>query len=706
MDTRAAPSTVKNGAIGTEPAEISEKLAEVVQEIQLLFERVPFGSHSVDADGTFQAINSLELAWLGYSRDEIVGKRKLIEFLTPASQTKFQAHCLDAGLNGVVTELELDLVRRDGTCMPISLNSIGRTHADNLQLHRRALIFDMTAHRQQSVERLVAATAFEGLSGKCITDSDQVILKVNGAFTAVTGYSAEEAIGKTPRLLSSGRHDQAFFQAMWTTVEEHGSWHGEVWNRRKNGEIYLQWLSIARVLDPAGATTHYVGSFFDITATKNAQDQISHMAYHDALTQLPNRRLLQDRLTQSLATAKRSGLHGAILFIDLDNFKTINDTRGHEAGDLLLMEAARRLRTTAREGDTVARLGGDEFVILLEGLDLDLVESAAKARHFGEKVLDILARPYPFNGFEFDCTASIGIDLYANAETASDLIQHADMAMYQAKKAGRNALQFFDRNIQTAMTSRVGMETDLRHALAQDQFTLYFQPQVNQQLQVVSAEALLRWNHAERGLVSPADFIPLAEETSLILPIGQWVLATACAQLKAWETDARTCRLQLAVNVSARQFNHADFVAQVSQAITESGINPTLIKLEITESMVLDVENTIAKMDALRAIGVHFSMDDFGTGYSSLSSLTKLPLKQLKIDQSFVHNIGIKSTDAIIVQTIIAMAKTLGMEVIAEGVETEAQHAFLERHGCQFFQGYLFSRPVPIEAFEALLPPA
>jgi len=567
-----------------------------------------------------------------------------------------------------------------------------------------ALVRDITERKQMEELLRISAIAFESQSGMIVTAPNSVILRVNQAFTKLTGYSAQEVLGQTPHLLTSGRHDKAFFQAMWGTLKKTGHWQGEIWNRRRNGMIVAEWLTISAVTASDGSVTHYVGTYSDITENKDAVAEIHRLAYYDPLTHLPNRRLLQDRLDQELAAATRNGLYGAILFLDLDNFKTLNDTRGHDAGDQLLVEVARRLRAVVREGDIVGRLGGDEFVVLLEDLSAEAEVAAMLTKRVGEKVLDALARPYSFDGYEHHCTASIGIRLYRERETIEELLRHADLAMYQAKKAGRNTLCFFDPAMQAMVTARANLEKDLRRALEQNQFKLYFQSQVYRNGQIVGAEVLLRWQHPERGLVSPLEFIPLAEQTNLILPIGQWVLETACAQLKVWEGSSQARHLQLAVNVSARQFRHPDFVAQIQQALSSNAINSELLKLELTESLVLDnINDTIVKMHALRETGVRFSLDDFGTGYSSFSYLTQLPLDQLKIDRSFVRNIGEKSTDAIIVQTIIGMAYNLGLEVIAEGVETEAQRAFLEQHGCSACQGYLFSKPVPIEAFEQLV---
>lgn len=677
MRSQSIPPIAVDELADIEAVDVFDRLSEIEREIQLLFERVPFGSHTLDESGTYQTINSLELAWLGYTRDEVVGKRKLHDFLTPPSQKILGDFLSAAGASPVFAGLELDLVRRDGSSMPVGLSSVARTAEDDLVLHHRVLMVDLSSIHQSRSEKLVSASAFESMSAMFVTDSEQNILQVNRAFSALTGYSAQEAVGKRPHILSSGRHDAAFYQAMWAALRASGSWQGEIWNRRKNGELYLESLRITAVVDAAGTVLHYVGSFLDITASKKAQDRIVHMTRHDELTQLPNRRLLQDRLDDALVSAQRSGLHGAILYVDLDNFKMINDTRGHETGDLLLVEAAKRLCSVVREGDTVARVGGDEFVVLLEALDSRLFDAAAKARQYGEKILETIAQEFLLEGYEYRCSASIGIDMFANAQSSSDLMQRADLALHESKKSGRGALRFFDPDMRVAVNSRVTMEADLRQALARHELALHFQPQLDSQLHLVGAEALLRWKHAERGMVSPAEFIPLAEETSLILPIGRWVLEAACAQLQQWSRSPKTERLQLAVNVSPRQFYQADFVATLTEVLAQSGINPSLIKLEVTEGMVLYVQDTIIKMNALRDLGVNFSMDDFGTGYSSLSILTKLPLKQLKIDQSFVQNIGIHASDDTIVKTIISMAENLGIEVIAEGVETELQRQFL-----------------------------
>ncbi|MEO8407857.1 MAG: EAL domain-containing protein, partial [Oxalobacteraceae bacterium] len=436
---------------------------------------------------------------------------------------------------------------------------------------------------------------------------------------------------------------------------------------------------------------------------------IEYLAFYDPLTRLPNRRLLLDRLQQALASSARSHRTGALLFIDLDNFKMLNDTLGHDKGDLLLRQVAQRLAGCVREGDSVARLGGDEFVLVLEDLSGNANEAATQAEAVGEKILAALHHPYHLAGHEYHNTASIGVALFVDHQSSVDaLMKYADLAMYEAKKAGRNTLRFFDPHMQAAITARADLEQDLREALQQRQFLLYYQPQVDAAGRITGTEALLRWQHPQRGIVSPTVFVPLAEETGLIVPLGLWVLETACHQLVAWATKPETAHLGVAVNVSAMQFRRPDFVEQVRQVLDRSGANPRKLKLELTESLLLDnVEEVIARMTVLKAWGIGFSLDDFGTGYSSLSYLKRLPLDQLKIDQSFVRDLLTDPNDAAIARTIVALAQSLGLSVMAEGVETKEQRDCLALQGCHAYQGYLFGSPVPVADFERLLlPPA
>jgi len=559
--------------------------------------------------------------------------------------------------------------------------------------------------RESSRQLNLAASVFAHASD-CfmITDSQGVILDVNPSFIRTTGYSREEVLGKSPRLLKSGRMDQDFYTQMWESIRETGQWEGEIWNRRKNDEVYPEWLSINAVRREDGTISHYIGSFVDITQRKQGEAEIHNLAFYDPLTQLPNRRLLIDRLHHALASNNRSHSHAALLFIDLDYFKTLNDTRGHDVGDLQLIEVAHRLQSCVREVDTVARLGGDEFVVMLEDLDADMDQAAAQAMLTGEKIQHALKQPYQLRDFEHHSSCSIGISLFDSGISVDDLLKRADTAMYQAKSAGRNTLRFFDPAMQATLEIRAALESDLHQALAQNQFLLYYQAQVNGNGNVTGAEALLRWNHPRRGLVAPNEFIPLAEQSDLIVSIGKWVMETACTQLKQWQASPLTRKLKLSVNVSPRQFRDKDFIRNVKVLIDQSGIDPSCLKLEITESMLLDkVDQVIDAMRQLKLLGVGFSMDDFGTGFSSLQYLKQLPLDELKIDQSFVRDVAVNANDKAIVRTIIAMAQSMGMEIIAEGVETDMQRQFLAFMGCLNYQGYLFSKPVPYDQFDELL---
>ena len=564
---------------------------------------------------------------------------------------------------------------------------------------------DITKQHFADEQLRIAAATFETHEAILITDAQSNIIRVNQAFQDITGYSSEEVLGKNPRILSSGRQDKEFYAAMWQQLLNTGSWTGEIWDRRKSGQIYPKWLTISAVKNEQGQTTQYVAIFSDITARKQAEDEIRNLAFYDALTMLPNRRLLLDRFRLALSVSARSHHFGAVLFLDMDKFKTLNDTLGHDYGDLLLIEVAQRIQSCVREADTVARLGGDEFVVLLEEVDANAAEASQKVSLIAEKIRTALTAPYRLKQHEHHSSPSIGVCLYrGNAESVDTLLKHADLAMYQAKESGRNAVRFFDPAMQQAVETHAALEADLRRAVPDKQLCLYYQIQLDNDHRPLGAEALVRWIHPKRGMVSPAQFIPIAEESSLIFDVGHWVLDTACRQLALWSQREQTRDLVLAVNVSAQQFRKSDFVKNVAAIIHTHQADPAHLKLELTESVILtDVADIVAKMHVLKALGIKLSLDDFGTGYSSLSYLKQLPLDQLKIDQSFVRDIATDQNDAVMVRTIIGMAQNFSLNVIAEGVETGAQLEFLKRNGCMAYQGYLFGKPVPVEEFESLL---
>lgn len=554
-------------------------------------------------------------------------------------------------------------------------------------------------------ELRIAATAFEAHEGMMITDANKVILRVNRAFSEVSGYSAEEVIGKTPQFFRSQCHGPAFYEELWREVKQKGYWRGEMVTCRKNGELYPVWYTMTAVRNNDGDITNYVTTSTDITRQKKAEKKIGELVFYDPLTQLGNRRLLMDRLQDALVAIHRNGSRGALFFIDLDNFKTLNDTAGHEVGDLLLQQVAKRLGSCIRDEDTVARLGGDEFVVLLTGLSEQSAQTLHRTKQVGEHILETLNTPYELAGQVYLSSPSIGVAMFGQENrTVQELLRHADLAMYQAKAAGRNGLRFFDPAMQIAIKVRADLEAALRTALQRREFVLHYQPQINAQGKLVGAEALVRWQNPQRGILPPGDFISVAEETGLVVPLGLQVLEIACAQLVAWSNSCNLCDFVLSVNVSARQFHQSDFVAQVLATLRRTGADPKKLKLELTESLLLDnVEETITKMTELRVQGVSFALDDFGIGYSSLSYLKRLPLDQLKIDQSFVRMVLVDANDAAIAKMIVALGQTLGLTVIAEGVETQAQRDFLLESGCVTYQGYLFGRPMPADQLEVFL---
>ncbi|MDT8281831.1 MAG: EAL domain-containing protein [Gammaproteobacteria bacterium] len=562
-------------------------------------------------------------------------------------------------------------------------------------------------HLNEEKLRFFACIIESAAEAFMITDIDGTIVSVNQAFTTITGYSKKEAVGQTPAMLNSGFQDEDFYRKMWAGIRGEGFWEGEIWDRRKDGKVYPKWLRITTVQNTDDEITHYVGNFSDISDKKYAEEQIHRLAFFDPLTSLPNRRLLMDRFDHALLASNRSNRYGALLLLDLDHFKILNDTLGHVIGDQLLIEVGQRLISSVREVDTVSRLGGDEFVVLIEELGCDESMVATGVEKVAEKIRGQFTHPFLLDGETsiYQTTVSIGITLFMGQSTpVSTLLKQADMALYQAKDAGRDAIRFFNPGMQADIESRTALEKAMRYGLAQNEFSLFYQPVVDFNGKCTGAEALLRWTSREYGPVSPVNFIPLAETTGLIIPIGDWVLKTACAQLKAWQDNPATSHFILAVNISANQFRQSNFEAWVKQVLLDSGANPEYLTIELTESAVLyDVEEAVARMTSIKEMGVNFSLDDFGTGYSSLSYLKKLPVDTVKIDRSFVMDVPGDKNDVAIVLAILSMSEALDLSVVAEGVETDQQYAYLRQYGCPFFQGYLFGRPMPAEEFMAYI---
>ncbi|MBI1907429.1 MAG: EAL domain-containing protein [Rhodocyclales bacterium] len=556
--------------------------------------------------------------------------------------------------------------------------------------------------RVRAEERLrQAATVFEHTrEGVVITDAQCNIIAVNAAFSEITGYGEAEVIGRNPGMLKSGRHGKQFYQQMWASINQSGYWRGEIWNRRKNGEIYPEWQTVSVVRDDTGTITNYVAVLSDISSIRESEATLEHLAHHDSLTGLPNRLLFTARVEHALKRAQRDGQSVALLFVDLDHFKNINDSLGHPVGDLLLMQAAERLLGVVRDGDTVARLGGDEFTLLLEGL-----RDERGATHIAAKIVEAFNDPFIVDGHVLHVGVSIGISVSpADGEDFPILLRNADAAMYHAKARGRNGYQFYTAELTASAQERMSLENSLRQALRLDQFEVYYQPQLDLASgQVIGAEALLRWNHPEMGLVGPDRFIPVAEDTGLIIPIGAWILQSACRQLRQWQRDGLPLK-RVSVNLSGQQLRRGDLVATVRQALAESGLAAQSLELEITEGFIMQqAEKAIEVLDQLRALGVTLSIDDFGTGYSSLAYLKRLPIDTLKIDKSFVRDIPHDVNDEAIARAVIALATSLQLGVIAEGIETAEQRTFLLNQGCRQGQGYLFSPPVPAARFVSYL---
>ncbi len=561
-------------------------------------------------------------------------------------------------------------------------------------LHERDRALTSSERGRYLAEKIIEVS----LEGIVVTDADANILSVNPAFSRVTGYAPEEVIGRNPCLLASGRHDTEFYAQMWGSLRESGTWQGEIWNRRKSGEIYPELLHITTIYDSDGTIAHYVAVFTDISRIKDNERRIRELAYYDPLTGLPNRRLLEDRLQVALAHADRSKRSLAAMFVDLDRFKRINDSLGHEVGDRLLIEVAQRLRSCLREEDTVARVGGDEFLILLSNLlEADYVAITAR------RVIEALRKPVLIDGMELMVTTSIGISIYpADAHDGETLIRNADAAMYRAKDLGRDSFQLYESAMNARSLERLALETALHHALSRDELTVHLQPVIEcSSGNTVAAEVLLRWKHPDLGLVPPADFIPIAEITGLIVPIGEWVLRRAGDMHREWR-DAGRGPLRMMVNISARQFRDPDFFSMVRRALADTAMSADDLILEVTESILMDsVQHSIELLDSLHALGVGLAVDDFGTGYSSLAYLKRFPIDELKIDRLFVRDVDRSARDAALVGATIALGHSLDLRVVAEGVETAAQHKVLGDYGCDLLQGFHFSRPLPWADFLA-----
>lgn len=670
---------------------------------QMLLRNAKDGIHVLDMQGKLLEASDSFFQMIGHPPEDVIGKTPCYWDVCYNKQ-EIQDLIKENIHKPEGIRFETLYQNAQGERYPVEVSSV-MVHLDDYQVFFGSAR-DITERKKAEENQRIAATAFESQVGMLITDPNLVILRSNKAFSEITGYSQQELIGHTPHILQSGMHDKNFYATMWDHIRTTGSWQGEIWNKRKNGDLYPQHISIASVRDENGQITHYVASITDLSAYKASEEKVRLLAFYDSLTKLPNRRLFLERLEQSMRDAESNKQAGVILCIDLDNFKALNDTEGHETGDRLLQQVATRLLECVGTNHMIARLGSDEFVVLLDPLSMSEASAIQQAESTAKRILQALTQPYFFGNSEYRSSASIGISLFGLQadENVQDPIKRADIAMSDAKTYGRNTYRFFDPQIQSQVQQRADIDAGLRQALEKNQFILYYQPQVNGAKQVTGVEALLRWQHPTQGMISPARFIPVAEENGLIISLGRWVLETACRQLTVWSKQPQTANLSIAVNVSASQFARDEFVQDVLDILERTQAPAHLLKLELTESaLVMKIEDIIEKMTILKRYGVMFSLDDFGTGYSSLTYLKRIPIDQLKIDQGFVRDIEVSTNDAEIAKMIIVLAKTLGISVLAEGVETEAQRDILEKQGCYHYQGYLFAKPMPIDELEHYL---
>lgn len=685
----------------SERKRIQQQLEKHAEEINDLYENAPCGYHSVDRSLRIVKMNHTELEWLGYTRDELVGKKTLVELQTPNSQVIYLQKFQELIEKKTLRNIELEMVRKDGSIMPILLNSSAQFDADGNFLTSRTTVFDITKLVEAQKQLRRAATVFEHTRDAIlITDGNGTIIAVNHAFSDITGYRPEEVIGKNPRLLKSERQNNEFYEKLWFELEQKGNWQGEIWDRRKSGELFPTWQNITAVKDETGHVTDYISVFSDITTIKDTEDKLVRLAYHDSLTGLPNRLLFNDRLDHALQYSRRHKTMVGLLLLDLDRFKLINDTLGHDAGDQLLEEIAQRLKHSIRGEDTVARLGGDEFAIIIA--KLDRMEDAAT---LSRKIIHAIAAPIQIPDHLLTTSVSIGISVYPDdAIDKETLYKSADVALYAAKDKGRNCYEFYTPSMTQRANEILAIERGLREAIRQNELELFFQPQIGLASgRYVGVEVLLRWNSSQNGMQSPTRFIPVAEESNLIELLGDWVLDSACAQIQKWRA-AGIPPVRLAINLSARQIKRPDFVRKFRSVLARyPQMNGYGIDIEVTETALQTDPEITAALKELKSLGFRIAVDDFGTGYSSLHSLKQLPADILKIDRAFIHGIPDDADDKAITTAIIAMGHSLGMEIVAEGIETQEQLEFLASQHCDEVQGFLFSPPVPAHECERLL---
>ena len=654
----------------------------------------------IEENGNIRLANNSVYQYLGYTQDELIGKS--INIIFDDNKTKFtQLHLskiiFDEG--GYNIETEMILKSLDRVSVLCSFSKMRNKHNNGVEIV--CIAKDITERKgYESDLRKLSAAVEQSLSAIVITDNIGNIEFVNHKFTDNTGYTLAEVKGKTPRILKSGIHDEAFYKDLWDTILSGREFRSDICNKKKDGSLVWEFMSISPIKDSKGVVTHFIAVKIDDTERKKAEERLKFLALYDALTGLPNRVLFEDRLNQSITYCKRTNQKFAIMFLDLDRFKNINDTLGHNIGDLLLIEVANRLNLCLRDSDTVSRMGGDEFQILLAN-----TTGHSDPAKVSEKIIQYLGQPFILNDNECFIGVSIGICIFPDSgDEVETLLKNADLAMYQVKERGRNSYQFYDPAMDTANMERIRLENDIRSAVENEDFVLYYQPQVELKTgKIIGAESLIRWKHKEFGMISPAKFIPVAEEIGIINKIGDWVFEKACLQCKEW-SDAGFNTINISVNLSSKQFQQKDFVNKLKQTIDKTGVDPNHIDIELTESGIMsDIEHSIDMMNEIKKFGIKISVDDFGTGYSSLLYLKRFPIDILKIDQGFIRNSTTDSSDAVITSTIINMAHSLNFKVVAEGVEIVDQLELLRTFNCDAIQGYIFSKPVTPSEFRKLL---
>lgn len=690
----------------TEIRDANRELSAEKARLRTIVESSPEAIALKDRSGIYVECNAAAQSQLGLSRDQIVGRTDAQIFDDPQLAASARERDLQVMGSGNPLHYDQEITTAAGAVRELEVVKVP-IYGEKAQVSGVLVMArDVTELRMSERELRIAAVAFQSHDGLMIVKAGSLLIeRVNAAFTRITGYAPEEVLGCSPQILKSGLHPPLFYEEMWQALQQRGHWDGEIVNRHREGHFFTSRMSITAVKDVQDRTMRYIGHLQDISAEKLAREQAEQLRLYDPLTALPNRLLLEDRIQHALSVSDECREYGAVVMLDLDHFRNINDSLGHGCGDKVLVETAHRIRTAIGEGNTLARFSGDTFVVVIENLSGEEQLAAWQALVLAEAIRRAIEAPITLDGRKLVTTASIGTTLFFGLGTDRDtLLRQAELAMYKSKSGGRNVVHFFEDAMQQEMDRHRWLEDELREALAREQFALYFQVQVDVLGRPIGAEALIRWIHPERGLVSPAQFIPLAEETGLIEGIGRWALAAACDRLAAWACDAALQHLTLAVNVSPRQFKSERFVDDVMAEIRRSGAPVNRLKLEVTESLAIDrFDDSILKLQALVSQGCEISLDDFGTGNSSLNYLTRLPLSQLKIDKSFVDKLPQTRADALLTQTIIAMGHGLGLKVIAEGVERETQRACLVEMGCQYFQGYLFGRPQPATDFEQAL---